>query len=388
MNESQLKKIYKMYPKSSNRAAGLLNRFTKALLILCLFALACRVSAQTFKNLGFDSGILIPVAGDPYGRVEFAAALPGWTGYCSNNAQTVASYNNMFLDSAGVSILDGNFRYGESWRGLIQGRYCVLIQSGYSRELYPSVTPVPTAIAQTGTVPANAKTIVFRTSRLQSITNLVLTFNGVPITFWERYEQSNFMVLAGDVTRFAGQTGELRFTAPVLWRQWVDPPCLCPNWSIVVLDSISFSDCYASYFEGFTAQPTNQVVTLGDSVRFVVQAIACPSPSYQWYREGAVIPGATASSYQIANAQATDSGTYWVVLTGSGWGTRTSTMALLTVLGEPISTSPPSQTAETLDSAISRMRGVEPLVIDFFSKNEPVARPRAQLTNVRRAPRR
>src|SRR6266478_5350034 len=61
-------------------------------------------SAQgNFQNLGFESASL---AGYPYGSVPFAAAFPGWTGYVGTNQQTAALYNNVFLDSSGISIID------------------------------------------------------------------------------------------------------------------------------------------------------------------------------------------------------------------------------------------------------------------------------------------
>jgi hypothetical protein len=84
-----------------------------------------------------------------------------------------------------------------------------------------------------------------------------------------------------------------------------------------------------------------------------VGAAACPAPYYQWYFNEASIPGATGSSFQIANAQLTNAGTYWVVLSNPAWsncpcggGVHVSASATLTVLAPPIIATPPqSQTA-------------------------------------------
>ena len=38
------------------------------------------VGQSSFQNLGFESASLIPIPGDPYARVQFATAFPGWTG--------------------------------------------------------------------------------------------------------------------------------------------------------------------------------------------------------------------------------------------------------------------------------------------------------------------
>jgi len=114
--------------------------------------------------------------------------------------------------------------------------------------------------------------------------------------------------------------------------------------------------CLGPYFMGFTAQPANQTVMRGATVTFYVAATACPPPYNQWYFNGAIIPGATGSSFQISNAQLTNAGTYWVELSNPAWGdcpcggggvVHVSASATLTVLAEPIITSPPqSQTAE------------------------------------------
>ena len=114
-------------------------------------------SAQSFTNLDFESATLIPLAGDPWNRVQFGPALPGWTGYCGTNVQTAVIYDGQFLDSAGISILDTNYTR-DAMGGMLHRRYCALLQTGANLD-GPGV--VSTAIAQTGTVPANAKSILF-----------------------------------------------------------------------------------------------------------------------------------------------------------------------------------------------------------------------------------
>lgn len=58
-----------------------------------------------------------------------------------------------------------------------------------------------------------------------------------------------------------------------------------------------------------TAQPNNQVVGFGGTANFSVQATGS-SLSYQWYFNGAAIPGATLSSLQVTNVQAAKVGLY------------------------------------------------------------------------------
>jgi hypothetical protein len=113
---------------------------------------------------------------------------------------------------------------------------------------------------------------------------------------------------------------------------------------------IQVPTCFCDYFGEFTPQPTNQTVVLGATATFYVGAVACPPPNYQWYFNGVSIAAGTSSSLQIANAQLTNAGTYWAVLSNRSWGPWgggfTSSSATLTVLAAPVITSPPqSQTA-------------------------------------------
>jgi hypothetical protein len=53
--------------------------------------------------------------------------------------------------------------------------------------------------------------------------------------------------------------------------------------------------------------------------------------TYQWFKDGTAVSGATASSCLIANAQASDAGSYTVVVTNTA-GSKTSDPAMLTVI--------------------------------------------------------
>src|ERR1035438_8883011 len=104
--------------------------FTAALL-----SLAESGFAQGFVNLNFESATLVPVSGDPYGSVQFAQAFPGWTAtYVGGGISTNALYNNVFLNSAGISIIDHNWTnsFGSSFilGGLIQENYTAILQAG------------------------------------------------------------------------------------------------------------------------------------------------------------------------------------------------------------------------------------------------------------------
>ncbi len=99
-----------------------------------------------------------------------------------------------------------------------------------------------------------------------------------------------------------------------------------------------------------TTQPASLNVNLGSSASFTVAAAGVPAPTYQWFKDGAPIGGATGSTYAIAIVQASDAGRYSAVATNR-LGTTTSTDAVLVVNVAPVFTTPPA--GQTVDQGAS-----------------------------------
>jgi hypothetical protein len=91
-----------------------------------------------------------------------------------------------------------------------------------------------------------------------------------------------------------------------------------------------------------TAQPQDQNAFPGGNATFSVTATGTSPLTYQWEIGGNPITGATASSLLLANVQASDSGSYSVVVSNS-LGAVTSSNAVLTV---SVADSPPSIVAQ------------------------------------------
>jgi sugar lactone lactonase YvrE len=80
-----------------------------------------------------------------------------------------------------------------------------------------------------------------------------------------------------------------------------------------------------------SVQPQSQTVNQGQNANFTVTAAGLAPLSFQWKFNGTAISGATASSYTVTNAMATNAGGYSVVVTNNS-GSVTSVVALLTVV--------------------------------------------------------
>lgn len=101
-----------------------------------------------------------------------------------------------------------------------------------------------------------------------------------------------------------------------------------------------------------TAQPGSQAVCVGGSVTFTVATSGPPPLAYQWRKNGVNIPGATAASYRINNAQPADAGTYDVVLTTACSPiVVVSNPATLSVRTAPVISQPPTNQIACVGSA-------------------------------------
>jgi uncharacterized delta-60 repeat protein len=88
------------------------------------------------------------------------------------------------------------------------------------------------------------------------------------------------------------------------------------------------------------SNPLDQSVIAGSSASFSVAASGDPTITYQWFKNGVLIPGATSTTLVIINAQDADEGAYSATATNP-FGNATSTAATLTVNNPPNITGQP-----------------------------------------------
>ena len=103
---------------------------------------------------------------------------------------------------------------------------------------------------------------------------------------------------------------------------------------------------------GISSQPQNQTVSQGSTASFGVTASGSTPFSYQWLYSSLPLAGATASGYTIANAQATNAGSYSVIVTNA-YGSITSALATLTVILPPIINAQPTNQFASVSNAVS-----------------------------------
>src|ERR1700720_1288523 len=265
---------------SRHYSAQINKDFCCALILLPGLLLGNLVNAQSFGNLGFESAVLVPVSGDPYDRVEAGPAFPLWTCYTDStelgvtNVLTLVNYDNEFLDSAGVAILNTNDVHGfQALSQAFEGNYTALLQAGFS--LTNEAIRLSAAIAQTGVVPAYARTINFEAAAYNL--NFAVTFAGQNLPVYALSSTTNYIVFGADISSFAGQTNELRFTVF---------PCLTfgqPAINNLYLDNIQFSPPPPQAAPFIFGQPGSQTANAGSNASFTVTVTAYPAAAYQWY---------------------------------------------------------------------------------------------------------
>ncbi|NJN28285.1 MAG: immunoglobulin domain-containing protein, partial [Cyclobacteriaceae bacterium] len=91
-----------------------------------------------------------------------------------------------------------------------------------------------------------------------------------------------------------------------------------------------------------TTQPVSQTWCEGSDVTFSVNAGLTSNPTYQWRKDGTVIPLATTSTYTITGITTGDGAVYDVIVGGTCAPTVTSVGAGLTVTTSPVITGQPA----------------------------------------------
>jgi len=103
----------------------------------------------------------------------------------------------------------------------------------------------------------------------------------------------------------------------------------------------------------FTTHPATQSVNAGQTLTLTAATTGAPTPTYQWYKGGTLISGATSSTYTVLAASSADAGSYTVVATNSQ-GPTTSNAAVVTVnSAAPVITTPPASVTVNVGEVVN-----------------------------------
>jgi PEP-CTERM motif len=169
-----------------------------------LLILALRCQSQGFLNLNFESAKISGYS--PGDDIPTAEAFPGWSAYygttgdpTSSSASTVA-YDGISTGGALISLDDSN---AYSPYGPIEGNYSAVLFGEAGTAV---------SLGQTGAVPSTAQTLVFWANVYGG---LDVSFDGQALSLVDVSNAVNYTVFEANISAYAGQTGQLLFTAPV-----------------------------------------------------------------------------------------------------------------------------------------------------------------------------
>jgi hypothetical protein len=164
--------------------------------VFCLAAIT--VAGQgTFQNLDFEAANVAAYStGDPLVLVQ--DALPGWTAYYDGMPTSTVCYDTRSLGSAVISINDIHERFG-----------FVPFEGNYSASLEGNSGSA--SMGQWGEIPGDSLSVVFY-YRGEYVGHFDVSFGGQVLPFTAIGSEADYSICAADISAYAGQMGELRFT--------------------------------------------------------------------------------------------------------------------------------------------------------------------------------
>ncbi|MEQ2009602.1 MAG: immunoglobulin domain-containing protein [Limisphaerales bacterium] len=218
-----------------------------------------------------------------------------------------------------------------------------------------------------------------------------LVINGAP--FITAHPQSASVVLSNSVTFTVTNSGIAPFTYQ--WRfngvniSGATSPTLTLNnvqtnqaglYSVRVDNALGFATSTNATLTVLVpafviTQPTNRTVLAGSNVTFAVTPGGTPPFSYQWRFNGVNLPGATAPTLLVPNAQFANAGSY-SVLVGNPYGSSVSSNAVLTVNTPPVITAQPASRVASVAAPVTFSVGVagnSPFTYQWRFNGAPIA---------------
>ncbi len=192
-------------------------------------------TAGQFRNLDFELAVIDEETGG-FGFPLASQALPYWTTFLPHD---YIPYNMIALDASFVSIYDELIGYYNP----LEGTYSVMLGDGFGDDGSGGVTAVDAWISQTGNVPLDAKSLMFRTDTGVYRDRFLVSLDATPIPMSlysvdidNQGAYGPVETYIGDISAFSGQNNvELRFT------KVVQDPSNPFHHGLFTVDAIEFS---------------------------------------------------------------------------------------------------------------------------------------------------
>src|SRR6266480_5200523 len=150
----------------------------------------CVVQAQgTFQNLDFEAAAVPNLPPNQSGGfVPIGSGMPAWNGFIGANQVTQVLHNDVTLGSSTIAILGPDFPFGR-----IEANYTGLLIAGSGGDV---------SIAQTGFLPANTQSIIFKAVPGNGNFNVSLGGSLIPLVALQ--VTASYTLYGGDVATSAG----------------------------------------------------------------------------------------------------------------------------------------------------------------------------------------
>jgi len=205
----------------------------------CIFVgLLLNVQGQGYQNLGFESKPTY-AGTDSDGFPIYT--IPHWTVDFNNTPQSGVNSNLYVLDYTTAALFIGS-------SAIDGGQSVFLAASSYEAPVDGTSSE---SISQTGTVPITANSIQFKLTSIlgfggtvdlnQPQNNFFIAMNSQIVPLQVMANNGSYLVLAGDVSQWAGQTAQLsigvdvpsnyngNYTAEILYSGIIDSVVFSPN---------------------------------------------------------------------------------------------------------------------------------------------------------------
>jgi hypothetical protein len=181
----------------------------KSIIIKITIATAILMSGQAysqgFVNLNFEGATITLVDPQVPQYIYASNSIPGWTAYLNGTPQWGIGYDTVSEGGATVCLEDTN---ANSLGPVpLQGIYSVLLEGASG--VFGS-NPTTASIGQTGTIPNTAQSFTFWGNLGGTV---LVSFNGQNINFSAIANGPNYTTYGANISAYAGQTGQLLFTA-------------------------------------------------------------------------------------------------------------------------------------------------------------------------------